>query len=284
MCPDSNECRLFWGGYTKGCRVHAVTGAIAPGVPNCPLISLSEITVSLAAPEPDQILEGDSGTTAVTFTVSLSGAVSSDTTVRVVWEDVSAAQPQDYTANDTTLVFEPGEPTSQTITAQIVGDDAAESDESFRAIISDARSTSHTMLGVGAEDQAFIVDDDPTISVLNTSVTEGNDGDVVTANFAVVLSHGNSPNPVSVSAETVDGFGPTGATVSNDDYQQAAESVVFPPGETNRTFSVDVLGDTDGELDEYFVARLFAPVDATIADDIASGTILNDDATSSPPP
>src|SRR5690349_5576714 len=78
-------------------------------------------------------LEGNSGTTPFVFTVTLSEA--SAQTVSLTYQtrnDLGSATPgSDYTAIPaTTLTFTPGQ-TSKTITVNVMGDTAVESDESF---------------------------------------------------------------------------------------------------------------------------------------------------------
>src|SRR5439155_11733781 len=52
----------------------------------------------------------------------------------------------------------------------------------------------------------------------------------------------------------------------------------FNPGETNKTLSVQVQGDTLNELNETFTVNLSNPVNATITTATGIGTIIDDDA------
>src|SRR5205085_1518794 len=65
--------------------------------------------------------EGDSGTTALTFTVSLSSPSTSTVTVDYATADGTATAGSDYTAAAGTLTFAPGQ-TSQTVTVLVNGD------------------------------------------------------------------------------------------------------------------------------------------------------------------
>lgn len=51
----------------------------------------------------------------------------------------------------------------------------------------------------------------------------------------------------------------------------------FGPATTRRTISVSIIGDRKREPNEAFSVRLSNPVGATIADGVATGTVLNDD-------
>jgi Calx-beta domain len=76
-------------------------------------------------------LEGDSGTTLFTFTVSLSASYDQAVTVNYATADGTATAPDhDYVAASGTLRFAPGEET-KTITIQVIGDTTDVLDETF---------------------------------------------------------------------------------------------------------------------------------------------------------
>ena len=78
-----------------------------------------------------RVIEGASGTTTATFTVSLSGASSQPVTVQYATADGSATAAEDYIAVPlATLTFDPGEQ-SKTVTVTIHSDTATEPEESF---------------------------------------------------------------------------------------------------------------------------------------------------------
>ncbi len=110
----------------------------------------------------------------------------------------------------------------------------------------------------------------PTISIADASVVEGNVG---TTNmvFQVTLS-APSTNPVALNYSTSDGS----ATASSD-YFGTNGFLVFPPGTTNQTITVAVIGDTIIEPDETFFVNLHNPAYGVFGRSQATGTILNDD-------
>ena len=61
------------------------------------------------------------------------------------------------------------------------------------------------------------------------------------------------------------------------DYIRIADTVTFPPGVTGATITVRLLDDRLDEIDETFQVLLYGASGATIADDIALGTIRDDD-------
>jgi hypothetical protein len=63
------------------------------------------------------------------------------------------------------------------------------------------------------------------------------------------------------------------------DYSPALDTVTFQPGETTKTFQDVTWRDREAEPDETFVVELSDPVNATIADGSATGTILANTST-----
>jgi parallel beta-helix repeat protein len=115
----------------------------------------------------------------------------------------------------------------------------------------------------------------PSLSISSVSVTEGNAG-TVNAVFTVTLSEASSQT-VTVNFTTVDGT----ALTADNDYQPASGTLTFDPGQTTKTITVLVNGDTIIENDETFTVNLSNPQNATIASGAGTGAIQNDDA---PPP
>ena len=114
-------------------------------------------------------------------------------------------------------------------------------------------------------------DTQPTISINNVSVTEGNAG-TTSAGFTVALS-GPSSQTITVNYATADGTATAGS-----DYVSAAGTVTFTPGQTSQPVSITVNGETALEPNESFNVNLSAQTNAAIADNQGIGTITNDDA------
>jgi hypothetical protein len=95
------------------------TGTIVDNDPP-PTVSINDVTLT----------EGQSGTKAFTFTISLSAASGKATSVNWASADGTATQPGDYTAASGTANFTAGT-TQQQVTVNVNGDVAAESDETF---------------------------------------------------------------------------------------------------------------------------------------------------------
>jgi hypothetical protein len=112
---------------------------------------------------------------------------------------------------------------------------------------------------------------EPQISIDDVSQAEGSSG-TTPFTFTVSLSR-PSAFATTVDFATADGT----ATAADNDYQPAAGTLTFQPGETSKTVAVNVNGDTTFEPDETFLVSLSNPTNATLADNQGLGTILNDD-------
>jgi|GEM_PF-2299728 autotransporter-associated beta strand protein/VCBS repeat-containing protein len=120
------------------------------------------------------------------------------------------------------------------------------------------------------------VNDEPTLSIADASQVEGNNSyNYMT--FTVTLSAA-SDQTVTVNWSTGDG-----TATSGTDYANNGDVLTFAPGETSKTFDILLGYDTDFEPDETFTITLSDASNATIADDSAIGTIINDDPNPNPP-
>ncbi len=130
-----------------------------PVVPN---ISIGNVSLN----------EGNSGTTAFNFTVSLSAATTQTVTVNYATADGTATAPSDYQTASGTLTFAPGE-ISKTVTVFVNGDTAVEPTETFTINLSGA--VNGTILG-GVGTGTIINDDACVYSISPTSLTIGASG------------------------------------------------------------------------------------------------------------
>ena len=109
----------------------------------------------------------------------------------------------------------------------------------------------------------------PVVSIADASVVEGNSG--ATLSFAVTLSKAWM-KAASVSYATANG-----SASSPGDFASASGKLTFAPGQTEKTISVSVMGERLYEQDETLTVALSGPVQVTIGDGSATGTITNDD-------
>ncbi|MGZ5306890.1 MAG: Calx-beta domain-containing protein [Actinomycetota bacterium] len=229
-----------------------------------PVFSIGDFTVT----------EGNVGTTDAVFDVTVSSSASTPMSVNFGTVNGSAASGSDYNPAGGTLVFAPGE-TAKQVAVQVNGDTTVEPDEKFSVNLSNASgATIADAVGLGT-----ITDDDsggttnPSLSIANATVTEGNSG-TVNAVFTVTLS-APSTNTVTVSYATA-----PGSAVAPADYTSASGTLTFNPGETSQQIIVLVQGDTVNEANETFSVNLSGATNATIADNSGLGTITDNDTSS----
>jgi hypothetical protein len=79
---------------------------------------------------------------------------------------------------------------------------------------------------------------------------------------------------VTMSFRTVDGT----ATTSDNDYTARTGTLTFAPGETTKTITIEVKGDSKKEANEMFYLDLLGTSSNSLfAENRGLGTILNDD-------
>jgi hypothetical protein len=166
------------------------------------------------------------------------------------------------------------------VTVQVNGDTTVEPDEAFTLNLANAagNATIADAQGVGT-----IVNDDQVappppsrISINDVTTAEGNAGQTAFL-FTVSL---DTPQlaPVTVDFTTGDG-----TATAPSDYAATSGTLTFAAGETAKTVTVQVNGDTGKEPNETFNLNLAnATGNATIADGQAVGTIVNDDRKRAP--
>lgn len=213
--------------------------------------------------------EGNSGTSPLNFTVSLSHASATTVSVQYGTADGTASVTDgDYSVTGGTLIFLPGE-TVKVIAVPVLGDTRLEPTETFQLTLSQAINA---QIGGGSATGTILNDDaQPTIRVNGVTRQEGHSGN---SNFwfTVTLSHA-SYQSVSVGYATADG-----TATQTGDYLAAGGTLVFAPGETSKVVAVSVTGDRTIEPTETFSLTLQNAVNGTIATTSAIATILNDDS------
>ncbi|MBE9226175.1 DUF4347 domain-containing protein [Phormidium sp. LEGE 05292] len=229
------------------------------------VISINDVTQS----------EENNGTTNFNFTVSLNNASSQPITVNYTTQDGTATTADnDYTSNSGVLTFAAGE-TQKSISVAVNGDTKSEADETFEVKLSNpTNATIADETGVGT-----IKNDDQlpaqlsAISISNAIAQNEGNGGTVTHTFEVSLSNASS-QPITFDYSTSDGT----ATFADGDYNSSSGTLSFTPGETKKTIAITSLGDYKYEPNETFNLNLSNPINATIANGTAVGTINNDDS------
>jgi hypothetical protein len=214
------------------------------------------------------LTEGNSGTRAATFTVTLSAPSAYPVTVQYATANGTAAAGSDYQAWSGILSIPAGS-TTGTITVPVIGDRLPEPNETFTVNLSSpTNATIDDGQGIGT-----ILDNEPRISISDVSKTEGNGKKSTLFTFTVTLSAAYD-QPVTVSFQTVNGT----ATTGDSDYVARTGMLTFAPGETTKTITIDVKSDRKTEADEYFYLDLSGnSSNSLFIKSRGLGTILNDD-------
>ncbi|KAI9131333.1 Calx-beta domain-containing protein [Acaryochloris sp. CCMEE 5410] len=276
---------------------------VAPPPPPPP----ADIDYAIAT-NPVTLTEGDSGTQQVTFTVTRTGATQVASSIDFSF-DGTATNTEDFNniggtsgaAGLTGTINFAADETSKTITLDVLGDTDIELDETI--VVSLANGT--------APGTATISTNSATTTILNDDVAPPPppppppaDIDYAIATNPVTLTEGDSGTQqvtftvtrtgATQVASSID-FSFDGTATNTEDFNNIGGTsgaagltgtINFAADETSKTITLDVLGDTDIELDETIVVSLAngtAPGTATISTNSATTTILNDDAAPPPP-
>ncbi|HEX9965409.1 MAG TPA: Calx-beta domain-containing protein [Allosphingosinicella sp.] len=265
-----NNDNIREGNETFFVNVTNITGATAGDTQgtgtltddDTPVLSIADVTQS----------EGNAGTTVFTFTVSLNQpAPFGGVTFDIATADNSATDADnDYEPRTlTTQTISEGQ-TSYTFDVTVNGDTAVEPDEMFLVNVSNVVNAT---VGDGQATGTIVNNDQPptpVASVADAAIAEGNSG-VRYLTFTVSLSFAPT-GPVTIDYATSDGTATAGS-----DYLAVSGQVSFAAGETVKTVSVPVVGDSVVEASETLTLTLSNATGATIGDSAGQGTITNDE-------
>jgi predicted extracellular nuclease/Ca2+-binding RTX toxin-like protein len=227
--------------------------------------------------------EGNTGTTAYSFTVTRTGG----TLGQLDFSGTIAAgstDNADYVGGTAPTTFSgailAGQ-TSATVTVNVQGDYTIEPSESFTLTLTTASNTDGTVsVNIGASPTAtgnITNDDTPgAISVADVSIAEGDAG--TTPGSFTLSRTGGATGTVSVDY-VITLPGGVGGADSSDVSATLTGTVTFLEGETSATIPFTINGDVTNEPDETFTVALSNPQGgATIGDASGTATITNDDA------
>ena len=197
------------------------------------------------------MMEGTSGVQYAAVPVTLTEPLNKTFTVSYKTMDSTAVAGSDYKAVSGSLTFAVGE-TEKTILVPVYGDQVPEHDESLSVRLFNKRGNNETIYGWG---DVTIVDSSPRLSI---EATAGDEGSVIT--FTVTQASAlDTPFTVDfTTADSVNWYGP-GYAYAGQDYVATSGTLTFAPGETAKTFTVQIIADDVEEYDEMFFVRLSNP-------------------------
>jgi Calx-beta domain/RTX calcium-binding nonapeptide repeat (4 copies) len=206
-----------------------------------------------------------------TFTLTRTGVLTSALTVNYTIAG-TATNGTDFTSIPLTATFAANSATA-TLTVTPTNDLIFEGTIPETAILTLAAGTGYSIDTTKQAATVSVLDNDsqPTISINDVTLVEGDAG---TTNFVFTVSLSNPSNSaVTVNYVTANGT----ATAATDYTALASTALTFAAGETTKTVTVAVAGDTVFEADETFFVNLSGAVGATISDAQGQATIANND-------
>jgi len=228
-------------------------GGSPPPAPTLPTLSIADASV----------MQSNSATTELAFTVSLSAASMTPVTVAYATSDGTATAGSDYTAATGTLTFAAGQ-TSQVVNIAVASDATYDANETLTLALA---SPSGATIAHGTATGTILNDNPPpAVSISNASFAEGSAASPGHGSFTVSLSAA-SGLPVTVHYGTQDG-----TAVAGKDYVALSGTLTFAPGQTQQTIQVAGTGNTLAASESFNVV-LSSPSGATIAQGTGTGTI-----------
>ena len=243
---------------------------IGTGTQNGTIINDDSI-VSIVATDAVKV-EGDSGTTSYTFTITRTGVTNIPDNVS--WNVTgNGATADDFLAG----IFPAGvaqfaaNQTSQTITIDVAGDLDVEIDEGFTVNV--LSSTSGATVAAGTASGTIVNDDtDFSIAATDANKSEGDNGS--TAFTFTVTRTGDTSNAASATYSVAS----NAADAADFGGTLPSGTANFVAGQSTATITVSVSGDSDVEADEGFTVTLDSVSgNGEITTASADGTIVNDD-------
>ena len=253
----------------------------------CPLVAnAAKYTLVVGDANASEANYGSSNT--LNFTISVAESLGTATlTVQYRLENNDAIAGDDYTSTSGSLTFTSGTQ-SQSVNVSTIGDDYKENNETFdfvlynyavtgsgNSIETESKGSRFTGIGTIINDDTAIV---PNISIDSPSVIEGNNSIGTTLDFTVTLDQ-SSLSDINITYEATQADASVSQALENVDYNATSGTLVFLAGETSKTISIPIIGDTDIEGNEYFhLTLLNVTTNNAIIDKYQGiGTIVDDD-------
>ena len=214
-----------------------------------------------------EVFEGDSGTKVLDFDVFLVGVPTGVVETKYRVEGLSAQPGVDFVPVSQGTLFFNGT-FSETVSVTIQGDTFDELDEEIELTLfapDGATLAIPSAIGTIRDD-----DDEPRISIGDSSVDEG-DGGQVEMVFPISLTNA-SELPIDIHVMTRDDTASAG-----EDYVAVDTTVEVPSGALGAHVKVRVAGDTQPEAPETFFVDLVSTSHGLLEQTEATGLILDDD-------
>ncbi len=222
------------------------------------------------------LIEGDSGSQAMVFTINLPNPSSFELNFAVWTVDGTATSPADYSGIPATdpqiITFAPGQ-ISQTVSIDVLGDVLVEGNEAFSLFVDFAGDDAPSGNGgpLASASGAITDDDIAVLSINDVTALEGNGGGLTPFVFTV-----STAKPFAVAtAIPIQTF--PGSAVEPDDFLGQMGTVTLPAMALSAPLTIQVVADDRFEPTETFTVELAAVPLSTIGDGEGLGTILDDE-------
>ena len=259
---ESNETvNLSLSNPTSGAALGNPSGATLTIVDNDALPTLSISDVSQA--------EGNNGTANFDFNLTLSTVSGTTVIVNYATTAGTATLGSDYQAVSGTITFAPGE-TSKPLTVLVNGDTQVEPDENFFINLSSPVNATITKAqGVGT----IINDDNVTPATVVFSQATYNVQEDLGALTVTITRSGDTTGSTSVDYTTFDG-----TATQRADFEYAAGTINFAPGDTSKTVQVLINEDMYLEGNETFTLTLSNPAGGILGPQSSTTITIQDDS------
>ncbi|WP_256012535.1 Calx-beta domain-containing protein [Desertivirga xinjiangensis] len=221
------------------------------------------------------VTEGDSGTSTISFDVSLDKAIGAPLTVNYSITDILTTAGEDYIAPTGTLVFDGLNPQTKTIDITVKGDYKVERDETFTVNLTGHNYNNTLSIPAGGDSATGTIlnDDSALIEITKTDAKEAGEE----AGSFIFSYTGNA----FADKDVIINYDLTGTAKSGDDYTGSISgSITIPAGEKSRTLNIPVNDDAQVEDTETVILTSMGvtPVyGITIANSPVSLDIIDND-------
>jgi hypothetical protein len=257
---------------TVALTLSSPTGGATLGSPNPATLTIidNDATPTLSINNASAV-EGNSGASNMTFTVTLSAASGQAVSVNWATANATATAPGDYTTGSGVLTFNAGETTKQIIVA-VVGDTIVEPNETFVVNLLTA-----TNAAIADNQGTGTINNDDIGGSLQFSASSAAIGEGAGNIVLTVTRAGGAASGVTVNYTTANGTATAGV-----DYTTASGTLTFGMSETSKTITVPILNDTIVEGGETFTVTLSAAAGgATLGTPVAITVTITDNDTCS---
>ncbi len=215
--------------------------------------------------------EGNIGQSTVAVELTLSAAANNPVTAQLSTEAGTAKAGVDFVAfTNSEVVFNPGE-TSKSIAVNVIGNEEHEENKVFYVNITNLQQAN---MG-NSKAEIIIENDDPFIpEVFFDSITRKNEGNSATQQAAINFRlTGIAQNPVKITYRTFT----ISATPGVDYTEVENETLTINAGDFEKKIYINILGDTNFELDDVIGIEFTSVEGAVMEHESAVIKIINDD-------